>query len=40
MIALDVTEMPGTDNLHAPRDVIQEAQERAAKCFGADATFF
>ena len=29
MIALDVTEMPGTDNLHAPNDVIQEAQERA-----------
>ncbi len=40
MIALDVTEMPGTDNLHAPREMIREAQEKAARFFGADATFF
>lgn len=37
---LDVTEIPGTDNLHAPEGAIREAQELAAKAFGADHTFF
>jgi arginine decarboxylase len=36
----DVTEIPGTDNLHFPEGAIKEAQELAAKTFGADETFF
>ena len=40
MIALDTTELPDTDNLHAPKDIIKKAQDRAAKVFKADHTFF
>lgn len=38
--SLDITEIPGSDCLHSPHGVIREAQELAAKCFGADYTFF
>lgn len=38
--SLDITEIPGSDCLHFPAGVIKEAQELAAKCFGADYTFF
>jgi arginine decarboxylase len=37
---MDVTEVPGLDNLHQPNGVIKEAQKLAAKTFGADHTFF
>lgn len=37
---MDVTEIPGLDNLHQPNGIIKEAQELAAKAFGADQTFF
>jgi len=37
---LDLTEIPGTDNLHAPAGVIKEAQELAANAFGAKESFF
>lgn len=37
---LDMTEIPGLDNLHFPNGVIKEAQELAAKAFGADYTSF
>lgn len=37
---LDMTEIPGLDNLHFPDGVIKEAQELAAKAFGADYTSF
>ncbi|MFZ5354222.1 MAG: aminotransferase class I/II-fold pyridoxal phosphate-dependent enzyme [Bacillota bacterium] len=40
MLTLDVTEIPGIDNLHCPEDAIKEAQRLAAKAFGADYTFF
>jgi lysine decarboxylase len=40
LIRLDVTEIPGTDNLHAPEGAIREAQVLAAKAFGADSTYF
>ena len=40
LAALDVTEIPGTDNLHYPEGVIDEAQMLAAKAFGADESFF
>ncbi|GFN21720.1 MAG: aminotransferase class I/II-fold pyridoxal phosphate-dependent enzyme [Thermoanaerobacteraceae bacterium] len=37
---MDLTEVPGLDNLQEPRGVIREAQERAAAFFGAGSTFF
>ncbi len=37
---IDLTEIPGTDNLHYPSGAIKEAQELAAAAFGADRTFF
>lgn len=37
---LDVTEVPGTDNLHFPEGSIKEAEEVAAKAFGSDRTYF
>lgn len=40
LLHLDVTEIPGTDNLHLPQGVIGEAQERAAEAFGSDKTHF
>lgn len=38
--SLDLTEIPGTDNLHYPEGPIKEAQELAARAFGAEQTFF
>jgi arginine decarboxylase len=40
LLYLDVTEIPGTDNLHFPEGAIREALELAAKAYGADETFF
>lgn len=37
---IDMTEIPGLDDLHQPDGVIQEAQSLAAACFGAEETFF
>lgn len=37
---LDLTEIPGTDNLHAPTSAIKEAQDLAAAAFGARRSFF
>jgi len=37
---LDLTELPGLDNLQDPQGVIAEAQARAASYFGAAETFF
>lgn len=37
---IDTTEIPGTDNLHAPKGIIKQAQERAAQFYGADESFF
>jgi lysine decarboxylase len=36
----DITEIPGSDNLHAPEGMIKEAQERAKDFYGGDHTFF
>lgn len=36
----DVTGVPGMDDLHEPHGCISEAEELAAKAFGADRTFF
>ena len=40
LLSLDVTEVPGIDNLHCPETSIKEAQELAAQAFGAEHTFF
>jgi len=36
----DVTNIPGMDDLHQTHGIIKEAQEMAAKTFGADDTYF
>ncbi|MET3291284.1 UNVERIFIED_CONTAM: arginine decarboxylase [Brevibacillus sp. OAP136] len=40
LLALDVTEITGMDDLHQPEGVIAEAQTLAAEAFGADETRF
>lgn len=37
---LDVTEIPGTDNLHHPEEAILETKKRASKIFGTRSTYF
>lgn len=39
-IQMDVTEIPGTDNLHHPEEAILETQRRASKAYGSKATYF
>lgn len=39
-LACDVTGVEGLDDLHQPGGVIHEAQDLAAKAFGADHSFF
>jgi len=38
--SLDMTELPGLDDLHNPTGPIRDAQSHAASLFGADRTFF
>ncbi|WP_188456169.1 aminotransferase class I/II-fold pyridoxal phosphate-dependent enzyme [Virgibacillus oceani] len=40
LLPLDLTELTGLDDLHAPSGVITEAEKLAADFFGADHTFF
>ena len=40
LLPIDVTELAGLDDLHAPESVIKEAQELAARCFQAERTYF
>ena len=40
LVAMDVTEIDGMDNLHAPEGMIMEAQQKAAEFFGADESYF
>lgn len=40
VLSIDLTEIPGTDDLHLPQGPIKKAQELAAQAFGADRTFF
>lgn len=40
LMTIDVTELSVTDDLHDPTGAIAEAQRLAARCFGADETFF
>ncbi|MBQ6555582.1 MAG: aminotransferase class I/II-fold pyridoxal phosphate-dependent enzyme, partial [Firmicutes bacterium] len=36
ILSLDITEIDGSDNLHSPKDVIMQAQQRLADLYGAD----
>ncbi len=40
LLALDLTELSDTDDLHQPQGPLAEAQELAADCYGADETRF
>ncbi|AOT70291.1 aminotransferase class I/II-fold pyridoxal phosphate-dependent enzyme [Geosporobacter ferrireducens] len=40
LVSMDVTEIEGMDNLHAPEGMILEAQRKAAEFFGADESYF
>ncbi|MBC7324434.1 MAG: aminotransferase class I/II-fold pyridoxal phosphate-dependent enzyme, partial [Moorella sp. (in: Bacteria)] len=40
VLAMDLTCMPGLDNICNPRDVIREAEELTAAAYGADYAFF
>lgn len=40
LFALDLTELPGLDDLHNPVGPIAEAQDLAAKAYGSDRSFF
>lgn len=37
---IDITEIDGFDNLHQAEGLIKQAQERAARLYGAEETFF
>jgi len=37
---VDLTEIDGFDNLHAPKGILKEAQERAANLYGAKKTYY
>ncbi|MDR3314635.1 MAG: DegT/DnrJ/EryC1/StrS family aminotransferase [Oscillospiraceae bacterium] len=38
--ALDITELPGFDDLHHPRGVLRDSMERAAALWGSDAAYY
>lgn len=40
VLRLDVTELPGLDDLHQAEGAIRESQQLAAETFGSDETFF
>ncbi len=40
VFSIDVTELPGLDDLNCPAGVIARAQELAARTFGAERSFF
>ncbi|MDR2650672.1 MAG: decarboxylase [Clostridiales bacterium] len=40
LLSLDITEIPGFDNLHNAEGVIRSAQETASAVYGADACLF
>lgn len=40
MYRLDITEIDGFDNLHQPESIIKDAQERAARLYNSEDTYF
>ena len=39
LFSMDITEIPDFDDLHAPKGVLKELEERVAKLYGADESF-
>ena len=39
LFSMDITEIPGFDDLHAPEGVLQSLQERIARLYGAEESF-
>lgn len=37
---MDTTEIPGTDNLHSPEEIIKLSQERASRVFQSENTYY
>ena len=37
---MDITEIDGFDNLHDPKEILKELQEKAAKLYGAEESFY
>lgn len=40
VMAIDITEIDGFDDLHNPGGILRDAQQRAAKTYGAEESFF
>ncbi len=40
LFAYDLTEVEGTDDLHAPQGILLQAQQRAAQLYGCDDAYF
>lgn len=40
LAGMDITEIDGFDNLHQAEGILQELQEKAARIYGADETFY
>ena len=40
VIAMDITEIDGFDNLHDPQGILRDAQERAAHLYHSEETYF
>jgi len=40
LLAMDITEITGFDNLQEPKGILKDAQERFARLYGAEETFF
>ncbi len=40
LLELDITELPGTDNMHHPDGILRDALERIAAAYGAAHSYF
>ncbi len=40
IMEIDITEIEGFDNLHAPEEIFRRLQEEAARMYGADESFY
>lgn len=40
LCGLDITEIEGFDNLHQPRDILLRLQQRAARLYGAEESYY
>ena len=40
IVNIDITEIDGFDNLHAPEEILLRLQEEAARLYGAEESFY